>query len=167
MQNPMETAQSGGLRRPRVGLLAVQGAAVFVAAAFLILAIAGFIPGLTTGLDRLHWFGPQSQAVLFGVFAVSVLHNLLHLASGVAGLLLATTFARARAYLIAGGLLYLGLWIYGLLIDLSGPRNMLPLNDADNWLNFSVGLVMVLLGITLAGSRVPTGADGEPLIDPD
>ncbi|AQT81455.1 hypothetical protein B1R94_22675 [Mycolicibacterium litorale] len=163
----METAQSGRLRRPRVGLLAVQGAAVLVAAAFLVLAIAGFIPGLTTGLDRLHWFGQHSQAALFGTFTVSVVHNLLHLAFGVVGLLLATTFARARAYLIVGGFLYLGLWIYGLLIDLGGPRNVLPLNDADNWLNFSIGLVMVLLGVTLAGSRIPTGADGEPLIDPE
>ena len=69
--------------------------------------------------------------------------------------------------LIGGGLIYLGLWLYGLLADLSGPRNILPLNNADNWLHFSIGVVMVLLGLTLAGARVPTGAGGEPLIDPE
>ncbi|GAY14907.1 DUF4383 domain-containing protein [Mycobacterium sp. shizuoka-1] len=163
----MEIAHPGRLRRPQVGLLAVQGAAVLVAAAFLAVAIAGFIPGLTSRLDQLHWFGHQSRAELFGMFAVSVVHNLWHLAFGVTGLLLASTFARARAYLIGGGLIYLGLWVYGLLIDLGGPRNVLPLNNADNWLHFSVGLVMVLLGVTLAGSRIPTGADGEPLIPPE
>ncbi|TGD87296.1 DUF4383 domain-containing protein [Mycolicibacterium sp. CH28] len=162
----MSTAPSRRLQRPRVGMLAVQGAAVLVAAAFLMLAIAGFIPGLTTRLDELHWYGPHSQARLFGVFAVSVVHNLLHLLFGIAGLLLAGTYARARGYLIGGGLVYLALWVYGLLIDLAGPRNMLPLNDADNWLNLSIGAVMVLLGLTLAGSRVPTGAGGEPLICP-
>ena len=73
----------------------------------------------------------------------------------------------ARAYLIGGGLIYLGLWVYGLIIDLAGPRNILPLNNADIWLHFSIGVVMTLLGVTLAGSRIPTGVDGEPLIPPE
>ncbi|WP_445168927.1 DUF4383 domain-containing protein [Mycolicibacterium sp. Dal123E01] len=160
----MATAHSGWIQRTRIGLLAVQGAAVFVAAAFVVAAIAGFIPGLTTNVDQLHWAGPASHAHLFGVFQVSVLHNLLHLVFGIAGLLLARTFARARAYLIGGGLIYLGLWVYGLIIDLAGPRNMMPLNNADNWLHLTIGVVMVLLGLTLAGTKTPTGADGEPLI---
>ena len=150
----METARSGRLQRPRIGLLAVQDAALLVAAAFILVAIAGFIPGLTT----------RSQ--LFGVFKVSVLHNVLHLVFGLAGLLLATSFARARAYLIGGGLVYLGLWVYGLVVGSAGSPNILPLNNADNWLHFSIGVVMTLLGVTLAGSRIPTGANGEPLIDP-
>jgi hypothetical protein len=160
----MATAHSGWLQRPRVGLLAVQGAAVLVASAFLIVGIAGFIPGLTAHLDQLHWLGRQSQAELFGVFEVSVLHNLMHLVFGLTGLLLARTFARARAYLVGSGLIYLGLWVYGLIIDLAGPRNVLPLNNADIWLHFSIGVVMTVLGVTLAGSRIPTGADGEPLV---
>lgn len=156
MPNRMATAHSGRLRRPRVvGLLAVQGAALLVAAAFLIIAIAGFIPGLT------------HRAELFGVFKVSMLHNLLHLAFGVIGVLLALTFARARVYLIGGGLIYLGLWVYGLFVDADGPRNVLPLNNADNWLHLTIGVVMTLLGVTLAGSRIPTGADGEPLLAPE
>ncbi|WP_059017067.1 DUF4383 domain-containing protein [Mycobacterium sp. M26] len=156
----MATAKSSRLRRP-VGLLAVQGAAVLVAAAFLAVAIAGFTPGLTTRLDQLQWFGPDSRAQLFGVFNTSVVHNLVHLVAGMAGLLLATSYGKARAYLILGGLLFLSLWLYGLLSD---PK-VLPLNNADNWLHFSIGVVMVLLGVTLAGARVPTGAGGEPLID--
>lgn len=162
----METARSGRLQRARIGLLAVQGAAVLVAAAFLAVAIAGFIPGLTTHLDQLHW-AHGSRSELFGVFEVSVVHNLVHLGFGAAGLALAGTFARARAYLIGGGLIFLGLWVYGLLIDLSGPRNILPLNDADNWLHLAIGVVMTLLGVTLAGTKTPTGADGEPLVLPE
>ena len=163
----MGTARSGRLQRRQIGLLAVQGAAVLVAACFLAAGIAGFIPGLTAHLDRLQWSGHHSEAQLVGVFDVSILHNLLHLAFGVAGLILARTFARARAYLVVGGLIYLGLWLYGLLADVSGPRNVLPLNNADNWLHFSLGVVMVVLGLTLAGTKVPTGAEGEVLIPPD
>ncbi|WP_328360259.1 DUF4383 domain-containing protein [Mycobacterium sp. NBC_00419] len=160
----MRTTKSGRLHQS-VGMLAVQGAAVLVAAAFLAVAIAGFIPGLTSRVDQLQWYGMDSRAQLFGVFGISVLHNLLHLAFGVVGLLLATSYARARAYLIGGGVIFLGLWLAGLLAD--QLRSMLPLNHADSWLHFSIGVVMVLLGLTLAGARVPTGAGGEPLIDED
>ena len=72
-----------------------------------------------------------------------------------------------KAALIGGGVIFLGLWVYGLLIDLSGPRNILPLNDADNWLHLAIGVVMTLLGVTLAGTKTPTGADGEPLVLPE
>lgn len=152
-------------RRVRVvRLVAVQGAAIAVAAMFLVLAIAGFTPGVTTHLQSLQWYGRAdgSQAQLLGTFDVSVLHNLLHLGFGVAGLVMARTFARSRAYLIGGGLAYLALWILGLQQDRA--REALPLNGADNWLHLSAGVVMVILGLTLAASRVPTGADGEVLV---
>lgn len=160
----MATAKSSRRRRP-VGLLAVQGAAVLVAAAFLAVAIAGFTPGLTTRLDQLQWFGPDSRAQLFGVFDTSVVHNLVHLVAGMAGLLLATSYRKSRAYLILGGLLFLGLWLYGVVSN--HDRDLILLTTADNWLHFSIGVVMVLLGVTLAGARVPTGAGGEPLMSGD
>ena len=144
-----------------VKLVAAQGAAVAVAAVFLAIAVAGFTPGLTTRLDRLQWLGHHpdgSGAHLFGVFEVSVAHNLLHLTFGVAGLLMARTFARAKAYLIGGGLIYLALWLYGLLS--LWPRDMLPLNEADNWLHLGIGVVRLVLGLTPAGTRAPTGAEG-------
>ena len=65
--------------------MAVQGAAVLVAAAFLVIGVLGFVPGVTTHLDQLQWAGHHSGAELFGVFEVSVLHNLMHLAFGVIG----------------------------------------------------------------------------------
>lgn len=148
----------------RVKLVAVQGAAVGVATVFLAIGVAGFIPGLTD-VGMLQWYGHHRAgpaAQLFGVFDVSVAHNLVHLAFGMAGLLLARTFGRARLYLLCGGVIYLALWLYGLLSD--RPREVLPLNGADNWLHFGVGVVMVVLGLTLASSRVPTGAEGEVLI---
>ena len=52
-------------------LMAVQGAAVIIAAAFLVVGVLGFIPGVTTHLDQLRVAGHHSGAMLFGVFAVS------------------------------------------------------------------------------------------------
>ncbi len=90
------------------------------------------------------------------MFAVSGLHNVVHLAFGVAGFLLARSYAKARAYFLIGGLAYLGLWVYGLLINHGSPANFVPLNSADDWLHFGLGVGMLLLGVTLAGQHDPT-----------
>ena len=120
--------------------MAVQGAALLVAAGFVIIGVLGFVPGVTTA-DK-----------LFGVFAVSGLHNVVHLVSGFVGFALARTYAASRAYFLGGGLVYLALWLHGLLMG----DGLLPINSADNWLHFGLGVGMVLLGLTLAGQRDPT-----------
>lgn len=137
-------------------VMAVQGAAILVAAGFLVLGGLGFVPAVTSHYDELAWAGHHSGAMLFGVFAVSGLHNVVHLAFGAVGLLLARTYAAARAYLLVGGLIYLGLWIYGLLIDHASSVNLLPLNGADNWLHFGLGTVMIVFGLTLGAQHDPT-----------
>ena len=153
--------------RPYKGLLAVQSAAILVAAIFLILGILGFTPGVTDHHEALRPLSPQSGALLFGTFQVSMLQNFIHLALGIAGLLLARSFAAARLYLLLGGLLCLGLWLYGLLIAPQSAANVAAFNDADNWLHFGFGVAMIVLGLTLAGTRVPTGARGEVLVPPE
>jgi hypothetical protein len=136
--------------------MAVQGAAIIVAGAFLVAGVLGFIPGVTTQHDLLQFAGHHSDAKLFGVFEVSILHNLLHMAFGLAGLVMARTYAMARAYFLIGGLAYLGLWVYGILIDDGSSANVIPLNGADNWLHFGLGVGMIVLGLTLAGQHDPT-----------
>ncbi len=129
--------------RPLICLVATA-----VGAVFLLIGILGFIPGVTTNLyDGLDLAGHKGNAQLLGLFQVSVLHNLVHLLYGVAGLALARTAATARTYLIGGGVLYLVLWIYGLLIDQTSTANFVPLNDADNWLHLGLGAGMIALGM--------------------
>lgn len=136
--------------------MAVQGAAVIVAAAVVMIGVLGFIPGVTTHVDQLAWAGQHSGAMLFGTFVVSVLVNILHLLIGAAGFVMARSYAGARAYLLVGGLVYLGLWLYGVLVEQGSNAHVLPLNAADNWLHFCLGFVMVLLAVTLAGQHDPT-----------
>lgn len=133
----------------------VQTIAALVGAVFLIVGIAGFIPGITTHLyGGLHFAGHTGNAKLLGLFNVSVLHNLVHAAYGVAGLALARTWQTARTYLIGGGIIYLVLWLYGLIIDKSSDANFVPLNTADNWLHFFLGIGMIGLGFVTARSMV-------------
>jgi hypothetical protein len=127
----------------------VQQAAAVVGAVFLIVGVAGFIPGITTNYDSMEFAGHESDAQLFGIFAVSVLHNIVHLLFGVAGLALARTFQAARSYLVVGGVVYLVLLVYGLVIDFDKSANFVPLNDADNWLHLVLGVTMIALGAVL------------------
>jgi Domain of unknown function (DUF4383) len=136
--------------------MAVQGAALLVAGGFLVVGLLGFIPAVVTDYASLDWAGHHSGAKLFGVFAVSGLHNVVHLTSGIVGLALARTYAASRAYFLGGGLVYLALWLHGLFMDQRSSTNLLPVNSADNWLHFGLGAGMVLLGLTLAGQRDPT-----------
>lgn len=132
----------------------VQLAATVVGAVFLVVGLAGFIPGITTDYDTLQFAGHESQAKLFGVFAVSILHNAVHLAFGVAGLLMAKSARNAFLYLVAGGVVYLLLWLYGLIIDHDSAANFVPLNGADNWLHLLLAVGMIGLGFAL-GRSVP------------
>jgi hypothetical protein len=120
-----------------------------VGAVFLLVGILGFIPGITTHYDTLTFAGHHSQTELLGIFHVSILHNLVHVAFGVAGLALARAAATAKMYLIVGGVIYLALWLYGLVIDKNSDANFVPLNTADDWLHFVLGIGMVALGVLL------------------
>lgn len=135
----------------------VQTAAAVVALVFGLVGIAGFIPGVTTNFDALEFAGHESEAQLLGLFQVSVLHNLVHLGFAVAGFALARTVAGARAYLIGGGLLYLLVLLWGLLVGAHDDANLLPLNEADDMLHAALGLGMLLLGLALGRPRTMTG----------
>jgi hypothetical protein len=134
--------------RPMMATM-VQKAALLVAAVFLVVGVLGFIPGITTEYDTMMFAGHESGAMLLGLFQVSVLHNIVHLLYGAAGLALARTANGARGFLIGGGVVYLVLWIYGLVVDQTSSANFVPLNTADDWLHLALGLGMILLGAAL------------------
>ncbi|RKN69478.1 DUF4383 domain-containing protein [Microbacterium sp. CGR2] len=128
----------------------MQKTALVVGIVFLLVGIAGFIPGITQ--DQLHGAGAHSEAMLMGVFQVSVLHNFVHLLFGVAGIAVAARARASRLYLIVGGVIYLVVWVYGLIAVNNDQLNFLPVNDADNWLHLVLGVGMILLGLLVSRS---------------
>jgi hypothetical protein len=131
----------------------VQNVARLVGIVFLLVGIAGFIPGITTNLyDGLEFAGNDGDAELLGIFKVSILHNIVHGLFGIAGLALAATASGARTFLIGGGVIYIALWLLGLV----GGADWIPSNTADDWLHVALGVGMIALGFGLTRDRTVT-----------
>ena len=145
-----ETGTTGSRAGTTNGKSRLQMAAMAVGAVFLLVGILGFVPGITTNYDTMKFAGHESEAMLLGLFQVSILHNIVHLLFGVAGLAMAKSFSGAKNFLIGGGAIYLVLWLYGLFIGHDTAANFVPLNTADNWLHFVLGVAMVALGVLLS-----------------
>lgn len=127
----------------------VQKASLAVGAVFLLVGVLGFVPGITGNYDQLHFAGHHSEAMLLGLFQVSALHNVVHLLFGVAGIVLAKTASGARSFLLYGGIIYLVLFVYGLVIPQDTAGNFVPVNGADNILHLLLGVGMVALALVL------------------
>lgn len=121
--------------------------ALLVGAALTIAGMAGFLynASFDTGTSV-----PTDDA--FGLLAVNGVHNVLHLATGLAGL--AAAGYAARAYALAFGAAYLVLAIWG-FVETDGREvavllDLLPVNDADNVLHLALGLTGLVAGAASA-----------------
>jgi len=128
----------------------IRTAALAVGVVFVLVGVLGFVPGITSNYSSMMFAGHMSGAKLLGLFQVSILHNVVHLLFGVAGILMSRQASTARNYLIGGGVIYLVLWIYGLVTGQNSSANFVPLNTADNWLHFVLGVGMIGLGVALS-----------------
>lgn len=125
--------------------MAVQAAALFVGPVLIALGVLGFVPGVTHHYDRLAWLGHDSGASLFGMFGVSGVLNVVNVVIGVLGLVMARTYAAARAYFLGGGLVYVALLAHAMIVA-----------RVFEWMPFALAIIMIILGLTLAGQRDPT-----------
>jgi ABC-type transport system involved in multi-copper enzyme maturation permease subunit len=126
--------------------------------AFLGAGILGFVPGITTNLGDIEFAGNDSPSELLGIFQVSILHNIVHLLFGIAGIALSRTWENARTYLLGAGVIYIVLFVYGLFVSESGDANFVPVNNPDDLLHLVLGIGL------LAGWFVSKSAD-EPSRD--
>ena len=131
-------------------LIAPESLAGLFGMAFVVVGVAGFVPGVVDHYELLEWWKNGSGAQLLGVFQVSILLNLVHIGFGTLGLLLARSTATARVYLSGGGAAYLALGVYGLLIDRAGDWNVVPVDRADDWLHMGLGVGMLYAGLAAA-----------------
>jgi len=131
----------------------LQKAARIVGIVFLLVGVLGFIPGITQNYDDMKFAGNSSDAELLGLFQVSILHNIVHLLFGIAGIALSRTWEGSRNFLIGGGAFYLLLGIYDAIVKQESGANWLPTNNGDTVLHLALGVGMLALGFALRGRQ--------------
>lgn len=155
MSDPRRQPIPPGHNDVRASRHPAQFAVMVAAGVFALLGVLGFVPGVTANYQLLSFAGPVPAAMLFGVFAVSVLHNVIHLGLAWLAWIARSSAQRARLYLILGGCVYLVLALYGALITEDTSSNVIALNTADNWLHAGMGVAILGCGILLAWVRTP------------
>ena len=129
----------------------VRWAATVVGMFFLAIGFAGFFPGLTQNFNSIE-MGYGSDAMVLGIFQVSVLHNVIHLLLVLGCLAMVRSSLSARWFLrVAGGTCAV-LWLFGLLVAPDSMANFVPLNAVDTW-TYLV-LAIVVLGLSLLSGEI-------------
>lgn len=83
---------------------------------FLAVGILGFVPGLVTRPEGMAPLAVEAgHGYLLGLFAVNVLHNVVHLAFGIWGVVVWRSFAASRVYARATAIIYAVLLVMGLI----------------------------------------------------
>lgn len=88
---------------------------------------------------------------VLGIFEVDTVHNLVHLLSGVVGLVAAASGASyARLYLIVFGIIYGAVTVIGFTMG-GDILSLFTVNQADNYLH--AGIALVSLAVGFGGKR--------------
>ncbi len=114
--------------------------ALVVGVVFILVGLLGFVPALVPG------------GALLGIFAVNILHSVVHLLIGILGVTAAYT-GFSRLYNRVIGIVYLLLAILGFIPGLyfnNALLGLVSINLADNLLHLVVGLAAVYIGFAIA-----------------
>ena len=122
------------------------------------LVVAGIIGFFYTA----DFGSPGDVEAVFGILDVNGWHNLVHILTGVLGLLAFSAGAyAARQYALALGAIYLVVAIWGFIVG-NGDQilSIIPVNTEDNILHLLLGLAG--LGAGLASTEARTSAQAGP-----
>jgi len=124
-----------------------------IGATLLIAGVIGFFYSASFG-------SPGEVDAVIGVLDVNAWHNIVHILSGLLGVLAFRAGAQAsRTYALAFGLVYLVVAIWGLIIgDHESILGFIPVNTEDNILH----LILGLLGIGAYAASDPTREGTRP-----
>jgi hypothetical protein len=121
----------------------IQKAATWFGVGFVLIAILGFIPGVT------------NNSVMLGLFQVDSIQNIIHLLSGVIALVCAGSMSGARTFFKVLGIVYAIIAIIGFIQGQTVLGIMLA-NTADNILHLLIAIAALVLGF--GGGRNTTDA---------
>jgi hypothetical protein len=102
--------------------------------------------------------GTERDAVL-GILDVNGWHNVVHIASGVLGLLVVASYDGSRLYAFGLGAVYLLVTLLGFLAG-NGDEifNLIPVNTEDNILHLLIGVAGLAAGLVTPAVQAPSTA---------
>ncbi len=86
----------------------------------------------------------MTGGLLLGLFPVNVLHNLVHAAFGIWGLVAGRTAREATVYCQVSGVVYLVLTVLAFVTPTT--FGLVPIGGHDIWLHAVIGIVLVVVG---------------------
>ena len=94
---------------------------------------------------------------IFGILSVNGWHNIVHIATGVLGLVAASTYSSSRTYALGLGALYIAVAVWGFIIG-SGDSilSIIPVNTEDNVLHVLIGVAGIAAGMATPAVPRPT-----------
>jgi hypothetical protein len=93
--------------------------------------------------------GDSAQRGTLILFDINGWHNVVHLLSGIVGLAMAGTAARARLFSIGYGVVYVVVTILGFIVGDGGLLlSIIPINTADNLLHLVIAVTGIAIGLS-------------------
>ena len=121
--------------------------ALILGIVFLLVGIAGFVPGLLVQPEvQPNVAVTESFGRLFGLFPVNMLHNLTHIVFGIWGIAAYRSFSGARGYSKAVAVIYAVLTVMGLIPGLNTTFGLIPLYGNDIWLHALITIAAAYFG---------------------
>ncbi|WP_322964517.1 DUF4383 domain-containing protein [Sphingomonas fuzhouensis] len=113
---------------------------------FLVAGAAGFVPGLSPTHIHPGVSVTAASRLALGLFPVNILHNLVHLAFGLWGILAARSVAASFGYAKGVAVIYAVLTVMGLIPVTATTFGLVPLYGNDIWLHALLALVAGYFG---------------------
>ncbi|GAC1393714.1 MAG: hypothetical protein NVSMB31_13340 [Vulcanimicrobiaceae bacterium] len=120
---------------------------------YLVVGALGFVRMLTPALPDPPHLVLGTTVFLFGLFAVNIFHNIVHIAIGLAGIIASRSFGSARGYFRLVAVVYALLVICGLIPLTNTFFGMAPIFGNDIWLHALTAIVAIYF------ARMPAPVD--------
>ena len=117
----------------------------------VLVGIAGFLVEPSFGV------GDSAERGTLILFDINGWHNVVHLLSGIVGLAMVGTAAKARLFAIGYGVVYVLVTILGFAVGDGGLLlSIIPINTADNLLHLAIAVTGIAVGLASPAGRPTT-----------
>ena len=117
--------------------------AMVLGGVLVLVGLVGFLVEPSFGI------GDGAERGTLILFDINGWHNVVHLLSGVVGLAMAGTAAKARLFSIGYGVVYLLVTILGFAVGDGGLLlSIIPINTADNVLHLAIAVTGIAIGLS-------------------